>query len=92
MKSCRNFTLPVIAIVCFAVSGRAQTSSGTISGHVVDQTDAVVTNAEVKLINQQTGCLVSTQVRPNGDFIFADVQPGTFTVIVQAAAIRSCER
>jgi len=92
MKFCRSFTLPVIAIFCFAVSGRAQTSSGTISGHIVDQTDAVVPSAEVKLINQQTAVMVSTQVRSNGDFIFSNVQPGTFTVIVQASGYKELRK
>jgi hypothetical protein len=68
----------------FALQGRAQTSSGTISGHIVDQSNAIVVNADVKLINQQTNVVVSTPVRSNGDFIFADVQPGTFTVVVNA--------
>jgi hypothetical protein len=92
MKFCRNFTLPVIAIVCLAASGRAQTSSGTISGHIVDQTDAVVPSAEVKLINQQTAVMVSTQVRSNGDFIFSNVQPGTFTVTVQATGYKELRK
>ena len=92
MKFCRNFTLSAIAIVCIAVSGRAQTSSGTISGHIVDQTDALVPSAEVKLINQQTAVMVSTQVRSNGDFIFSNVQPGTFTVVVQASGYKELRK
>ena len=62
----------------------AQTSSGTISGHLDDQSGGIVTNADVKLINQQTNVIVTTKVRSNGDFIFPDVQPGTFTIVVQA--------
>ena len=59
----------------------AQTSSGTISGHLDDQSGGIVTNADVKLINQQTNVIVTTKVRSNGDFIFPDVQPGTFTIV-----------
>jgi Carboxypeptidase regulatory-like domain/TonB-dependent Receptor Plug Domain len=62
----------------------AQTSSGTISGHLVDQSGGIVTDADVKLINQQTNVIVTTKVRSNGDFIFPDVQPGTFAIVVQA--------
>src|SRR6185437_3576639 len=57
----------------------AQTSSGTISGRVVDQTGGVVVGAEVYLVNQQTGAKVTTQVRSTGDFSFLDVQPGIYT-------------
>jgi hypothetical protein len=83
-----NLLLRLVAVaalsVCFALQSRAQTSGGTISGHIIDQSQAIVANAEVKLVNQQTGVIVTTQVRPNGDFIFADVQPRTFTVLVKA--------
>jgi hypothetical protein len=92
MKFYFRWMLPVIAFVCFVFQGNAQTSSGTISGHVVDQTDSVIPSAEVKLINQQTAVIVSTRVRPNGDFIFADVQPGTFTVSVQASGYKELRK
>ncbi len=92
MKFYFRSMLPVIAFVCFVFQGNAQTSSGTISGHVVDQTDSVIPSAEVKLINQQTAVIVSTTVRPNGDFIFADVQPGTFTVSVQASGYKELRK
>jgi len=83
-----NFFLRLVAVVTvlsyFALPCHAQTSSGTISGHVVDQSGGVVVNAEAKLVNQQTSVIVTTRVRSNGDFIFPDVEPGTFTVIIQA--------
>jgi hypothetical protein len=84
MRSLLRLVAVVIMLGCFALPGRAQTSSGTISGHLVDQSGGAVTKAEVRLINQATNVVVTTQVRPNGDFIFPDVQPGTFTVVVQA--------
>ena len=70
----------------------AQTSSATISGHVVDQTQGIVTNAQVKLINEQTSVVVTTQVLGNGDFIFPDVQPGTFTIEVQAPGFKGLRK
>lgn len=84
METLLRLVAVVTMLGCFALQGRAQTSSGTISGHIVDQSNSIVVNADVKLINQQTNVFVSTSVRSNGDFIFADVQPGTFTVVVNA--------
>src|SRR5271154_5740314 len=83
MKYLLRLVAVVIMLSCFALPGRGQTSSGTISGHLIDQSGGAVTNAEVRLINQATNVVVTAQVRPNGDFIFPDVQPGTFTVVVQ---------
>jgi hypothetical protein len=74
----------LVAVCSFLTLGYAQTSSGTISGHVVDQTDAVIVGATAKLINQDTNVEVTTTVRLNGNFTFPDVQPGTFTVVINA--------
>ncbi len=92
MKRFVRLIAVLVAVTCFTMEGRSQTSSGTISGHVVDQTNAVAAGAEVRLINQQTGVVVTTQVRPNGDFIFADVQPGTFTVTVTAPGYKALRK
>src|SRR5207245_771775 len=87
-----NVLTRLVAIVtilsCFALQGRAQTSSATISGHLVDQTKGIVTNADVVLINQQTNVSIAKHVNANGDFNFPDVQPGTFTVIVKAPGFK----
>jgi hypothetical protein len=92
MKSfLRLFALATL-LGCFALQGRAQTSSGTISGHIVDQSNGIVVNAQVKLINQQTSVIISTPVRSNGDFIFPDVQPGTFTVVVAAPGYKELRK
>lgn len=82
-------TVALFTISCgLALVANAQTSSGTVTGHVVDPSQSVVVGAEVDLLNQRTGVVMTTKVRPNGDFIFADVQPGTFTVIVKAKGFK----
>jgi len=67
---------------CFILPAWSQTSSAAIRGHVVDQSGDVVPNAEVSLINQETNVTVATRTNGGGDFIFPDVQSGTFTVVV----------
>ena len=92
MKNLVRIIAAAIMIVCIAIQGRAQTSSATISGHIVDQSGGIVVNAEVKLVDQQTGVAVTTRVREDGDFIFPDVQPGTFTVVVQAPGFKELKQ
>jgi len=77
---------------CIVAVAGAQSSSGTVSGRVVDQTGAVVPNAEVDLVNQQTGVVVTTKVLSHGDFTFPDVQPGTFTVIVKSQGYKEFQK
>jgi Carboxypeptidase regulatory-like domain len=92
----RHFSGALVAIavtLSLASPGSvAQTSSATISGHVVDQTQGIVTNAQVRLVNEQTGVVVTTSVLANGDFLFLDVQPGTFTVVVQAPGFKELRK
>src|SRR5579884_12241 len=85
---CKTHFCWLFAAVLFLCSGTEailpQTSSGTISGRVVDQSGGAVTTADVRLINQWTGTMVRATVQPDGGFTFPDVQPGTFTVDVRA--------
>ena len=71
---------------------RAQTSSAAISGHVVDKSNGAVAGAKVTLINELTNVRVETKVRQDGDFIFPDVQPGTFTVVIDAPGYKELRK
>lgn len=78
-------------LACFlmlASSALAQTSSGEIRGRVVDPGNAVVVNAQVKLTNQSTGDTRNAQTNESGEFIFVAVQPGTFSVRVEAPGFK----
>jgi outer membrane receptor protein involved in Fe transport len=77
---------------CLVLPGSAQTSSATITGHVVDQSNAVVPYAEVKLVNQATSVEISTHTNASGNFVFPDVQPGTFNAIVQAPGFKAFQK
>jgi hypothetical protein len=59
----------------------AQTSRGTITGHVTDSGGAVVPNAKVQLQPRGT----STTTDPNGDFKLSDVATGEYTLTVSYA-------
>ena len=71
---------------------QAQTSSGTITGRILDQSGGTVLNADVQLVNEQTGVAINTRVQSNGSFTFADVQPGTFKVIVRAPGYEELQK
>ncbi|MGB8847961.1 MAG: carboxypeptidase-like regulatory domain-containing protein, partial [Terracidiphilus sp.] len=76
-----------------ALQVNAQTTSASITGHVIDQSKAAVVNAEVKLIDQQTkAVIVTTHTNSTGDFIFPDVQPGNYTVVVNAAGFKEVRK
>lgn len=88
--------LRLVALVCviclLSAQSNAQTSSGTISGRVVDQSGAVVPDADVQLINQETGVVVGTKVLSSGDFVFPAVQPGTYAVVVDKKGFKELRK
>src|SRR5581483_7904900 len=86
--------LTVILAVCFlfVTFAVAQSSSGDIYGRVVDSNGDVVPNADVTLTNQQTGDTRVVKTGNLGDFIFATLQPGTYTVLIKAQGFKELEK
>ena len=69
----------IFILTVFTITfGNAQTGRGAITGHVVDSSGAVVANAKIQL--QPGGASASTD--QSGDFQFADVPSGEYTLTV----------
>jgi len=81
-----------VAVCCFAVQGGSQTSSGQISGRVVDPGGAAIKGAVVTLTNQATGEVRTDKTESSGEFVFVAVQPGTFTVNVSTPGFKQFEK
>ncbi|MDI3254892.1 MAG: carboxypeptidase-like regulatory domain-containing protein [Bacillota bacterium] len=62
----------------------AQLTTGSLSGTVADSTGAVVPNARVTLVNEASHDTRQTTSNSAGYFTFAAVQPGSYTVTVEA--------
>ena len=88
MKAILRVVLAVAMLSPLVLPCSAQTSSATISGHVMDQSNAAVAGAEVVLVNQKTNVAVTTHSNGSGDFSFPDTQPGTFSVSVRAQGFK----
>jgi len=55
-----------------------------VQGVVTDATEAVIPGATVVLTNAQTGVSASRQTNPAGAYVFDFVEPGTYTLTVEA--------
>ena len=80
--STRGLSTIVAAIVplLFSVSLFSQAVNGTIVGNVTDTTGAIVTNAKVTITEQATNVSHSANTNESGNFTFADVPPGNYSV------------
>src|SRR5947209_7793140 len=61
----------------------AQQVTGSITGTTVDPAGGSIAGAAVKLTNQQTGVLRSTDTNSEGSYTFAAVLPGIYTISVE---------
>src|SRR5438128_1681148 len=67
----------------------AQTTSGQISGQVVDPGNLSIPHAEVTLTNQLTNEQRVVTTDDSGAFVFVSVQPGTFSISITAPAFKT---
>src|SRR5258708_11725975 len=83
--SCFAFCLLATLLISGAM---AQTTSGTITGTVTDQSGAIVPGAKITLIDEATKELHETVGSDSGEFVFAAVRPSTYTIAVEKAGFQ----
>jgi carboxypeptidase family protein/TonB-dependent receptor-like protein len=81
--------LLLLAVVVWAKTGMAQTTTGSIYGTVSDNSGAVVPNADITASNVQTGAKKVTQTNAAGDYTFLVLDPGEYTISAQVTGFQS---
>jgi len=79
MKNRNTFLVVVALLILSALSLPAQFIFGTLTGVVSDPSGAVVPQAKVKLINEQSGDVRETVTNTDGYYTFASVAVGNYT-------------
>lgn len=69
-----------------------QQISGTISGAVKDSQQSTVAGAKVILLNQDQGSSREVQTATDGSFVFTPLQPGSYTVTIEATGFKKFEQ
>ena len=81
----------VAVSVLFAVNASAQTTTGSMSGTVVDSTGQVLPGATVTIVHERTGEQRVGTTNEVGLFAFAALMPGPYTVRAELAGFRQIE-
>src|SRR6185369_6991170 len=83
--------LPLLALLTFifAVSAVAQNNKGAIVGTVKDPNDALVAKAQVKVTSVKTSEVRTTDTSDDGTFTVTNLEPGPYTVMVEATGFQS---
>ena len=85
----RSFiTASVIALWCLCGLSFAQTTSTTVLGTVTDPSGATVAGAKVTLLQVSTGIKRQDTTSSSGDYTFPLVDPGAYSVTVEAAGFK----
>ena len=79
-----SFCILVAVLSLLTINLFGQTSRGTLTGTVTDNTGAVVSKATVKITQQGTGATRQTTTNSAGIYRFDAVDLGTYTVSTQA--------
>lgn len=91
MKTLRAVFVVAGLLVALPVLVLAQGQTGTVSGVVVDQSEAVIPGAKVILKNTQTGVTRELSTNEQGIFYFDKVQPGDYTLSIASEGFKKRE-
>ena len=80
------------AFVLAVSSAFAQSTAGTINGRVIDSSGAPIAGAEVHVINQVDHNTRNFTSTSTGDFLFPNLDPGTYTVTAKASGFKQTEK
>ncbi len=79
---CKLCFTSLLLLVSFPAVALAQGLTGQISGSVQDSEGAVVSGAQVSLVNNGTGQTRETKTGHDGTFVITDLLPGTYNLSI----------
>lgn len=83
--------LGILCLLAATSVSFAQGNSSTLSGVVKDPNEAVVPGAVVTLVNAQRGDQRDTKTNDDGRYVFTSVDPGAYTLRVEAQGFKTSE-
>ncbi|MPZ20670.1 MAG: hypothetical protein GEV06_22580 [Luteitalea sp.] len=89
--SVRPWCCALVTLVCVvAICSPAQAQvSGRITGTVVDASGGIIVGASITLMNERTSDVRTTESNDAGIFVFPNVPPSSYSVLVEAEGFTS---
>lgn len=82
-----SFLTSVLMTALLAVTALSQTGTSSVAGTIADQQGNIVAGASVRLISTQ-GTTRTAVTNDSGNYLFASVQPGAYTLEVEASGFK----
>ncbi|HWS85535.1 MAG TPA: TonB-dependent receptor [Pyrinomonadaceae bacterium] len=87
----RRLSSVIFVLLLVAASAFAQTTSSEVNGTVKDEAGAAIAGATVRLIDNATKTEVNGTANDDGRFTFANIRPGTYTVVAEQPGFKRQE-
>ncbi len=81
-----------LAVICTAAPMFSQESRASVTGRVVDSTDALVAGAKIQAKNLETGVTASAVTNESGSFLIRFLLPGTYNVTAEMSGFKTYSR
>jgi Carboxypeptidase regulatory-like domain/TonB-dependent Receptor Plug Domain len=81
-----------LLVLLFSVCVFGQRDLGTLVGTVTDPSGGIVANAQVTIVEEETGVVFQTQTNSAGEFVRPALKPSTYTIVVTAPGFRKTEQ
>src|SRR5215813_747230 len=78
-----------IAFLAFSCLATAQLYTGSIAGTVTDPSGAVISDAQIKAVDQEKGFTFTAKSDSSGHYLIRPLPPGTYTLSIDASGFRS---
>jgi hypothetical protein len=92
MRFNKTISCAILALAMTATSAAwGQVERGGITGKVTDSTGAILGAATVTIKNEDTGVTSTAKTNDSGDFLFTDLNPGKYTVVVTMPGFQKVE-
>jgi Carboxypeptidase regulatory-like domain/TonB dependent receptor len=78
-------SLIVVMVIGTGVTARSQAATATLSGIVADSTGAAIAEADISVVNTDSGFARSLRSAADGTFSVPDLPPGPYRVVVRRA-------
>ncbi|HEY8459513.1 MAG TPA: carboxypeptidase-like regulatory domain-containing protein, partial [Blastocatellia bacterium] len=92
MRSMIRLYRLLIVVLALAAATNAQTTSGSVTGIVVDPQQSAVAGATASLTDEAKSLTLTSATDREGRFVFPQVPPGTYKLTIEAAGFKKVER
>src|SRR6266496_1662793 len=89
---CLSFTIGTVLLLAAFTSSALAQNPGSITGAAKDSNGGVLPGASVTVVNPAKAITQKAETNAQGDFVFPQLPPGTYTITVEKTGFKKVEK